>query len=396
MKCLNTLRQGFRKKRCLFTAFTTAWLVLYIVPGTLDAYVRKFTKHHQKKNQNPSRWISNTPIEFSQSNSIFFDENAFTESQTCYQWDKNETTQFTELILSWNALRPPVGTLTFWVNVKYGKNGWAGWQRMAEWGKQTQRSFINKNNPYVHTKHVRVEMQHGSVGQGFKVKVTSHNGASLKDLRALFVGLCDLKKFKLVRLKEQLPSVIIHGVPKQSQMVLDHPRYRDLCSPTSTSIIVNYFASKIGTPTIYPNLDNYIGNFADNVYDRKLNIYGNWQLNVAQAFDAAHGDIFFRVERLNSFKDLHAYLMKKIPVAVSVHRLAGGAMPYKFGHFMVVVGWDNERQRVLCIDPAFKNNSSTSRAYKLWDFLQAWGRSVNLSYIPMPNNQVFSPLAPNA
>ncbi len=344
-------------------------------------------RRRHKPCNNISKWISNEPVSFSSVESKFFDEHDFNEDGSPCIWEQSKADPFTELVLSWNALRPTSGTLTFWVNVKYGNNTWSGWQRMAEWGDRIQRSFINKNNPYVHTKHVRVEMQHGSMGHGFKIKVTANNGAEPTNLKALFACLCNLKQFKLVRPPATLPTTFIRGVPKQSQMVLDHPRFKDLCSPTSTSILVNYFKTKCNGQCSYQPLDDYVVNFANKVHDNgKLNIYGNWQLNVAQAFDASKGDVFFRVERLNGFEDLHAYLMKKIPVAVSVRRLRGGAGAYQNGHFIVVVGWNQAKQLVLCNDPAFDATGKTFKAYKLWDFLQAWGRSVNLSYIPMPRD----------
>jgi hypothetical protein len=51
---------------------------------------------------------------------------------------------------------------------------------------------------------------------------------------------------------------------------------------------------------------------------------------------------------------------------------------------MVVVGWNRDRQSVICIDPAFRSNAKTLKAYKIGNFLRAWGRSVNLSYVPTP------------
>lgn len=386
MKLVNNLRLCLRKKQSFFL------IVLLIGLGIsfdfLQAHVPHVRKRQRRRPSASSKWISDAPIAFSRSESKFFDETDF--ASTCNEclWEKDSCVPFTELILSWNAMRPSSGNLTFLVNVKYGDNIWSGWQRMAEWGERLQRSFINKTNPYVHTKHVRVEMQHGIVGRGYKVKVVFNKGAEPRDLRALFACLSNLKQFKVARPNLSSPSTFIHGVPKQSQMVLDHPRFRDLCSPTSTSIIVNYFTAKFNGHSARQVLDDYVSNFANKVYDRKLNIYGNWQLNVAQAFDASKGDVFFRVERLNGFSDLYDYLRKKIPVAVSVHRLPGGALPYKSGHFMVVVGWNQAKQKVLCIDPAFEGSSRTLRAYKLWDFLQAWGRSVNLSYIPMPGEHL--------
>jgi hypothetical protein len=179
-------------------------------------------------------------------------------------------------------------------------------------------------------------------------------------------------------------------------MVINHPRAKELCSPTSTSMLVNYFTNKIYGYSMNGHMRDYVVDFADKVHDNGyLDIYGNWILNVAQAFDSSNGEVFFRVERLNGFNNLYDYLAKRIPVAVSVRRLRGGATPYRNGHFMVVVGWNSIKHTVLCIDPAFGNNTSTLHSYKLWDFLRAWGRSLNLSYIPIPSREVWKTLWPH-
>lgn len=315
----------------------------------------------------------------------FVDDGATSKDKNVYIWECQSCDPFTELILSWNAFRPEHGKMTFWVSVKHFN--WSGWQRISEWGSSTQRTFVNKLNPYVHTTHVKVELKRGLRAKGFKIKVALQNGASLENLKALFVCLSDLKKFKVqAPYRLTLPSVFVKGIPRHSQMILNHPRCRDLCSPTSTGLMVNYFMRKF-CGRYASNLSSYLVDFADKVYDNGyLGIYGSWPLNVAQAYDSTNGNVFYRVERLNSFKDLYRYLSNEIPVAVSVRKLRGGATPYTNGHFMVVVGWDQKRQAVLCIDPAFSCNSQTPKAYKLRNFLFAWGRSNNLSYVPIPRD----------
>lgn len=385
---MNTIATKYSKHTMVFYSIIC---MIYVhcflqLTNTLNAApVRKKHRIIKKNVRHPRQTHQKQKQSFSTTFTKFFDHNSSAPAQELL-WETPSTQPFTELILSWNALRPATGSFTFWISVKYGKNDWSGWQRMSEWGAQTQRSFVNKKNPYVHTKHVRVEMQKRTMGRGFKIKVTTSNGAKTNQIKALFACLSNLHLFSINKGPSTLPTTIIQGVPKQSQMVLKHPRYKDLCSPTSTSILVNYFKSKLETQAIMQPLRDYTVSFANKVHDRgRLDIYGNWQLNVAQAFDAAQGDIFFRVERLNGFHDLHGLLLKKIPVAVSVRRLRGGALPYENGHFIVVVGWNQEKQELLCIDPAFTRTTKTLRWYKLRHFLAAWGRSVNLSYIPIPS-----------
>lgn len=354
------------------------------------ASVRKHKKRARRRRKTPKK-VKRTIIytKFSRTLSKFFDhaQDASPESNY-YVWEGESKVPFDELILSWNALRPAEGHITFFVSVKHAE--WSPWHRLAEWGADTQKTFTNKLNPYVHTKYVKVEMQRNLVASAFKIKAVFSGGASKRSLNALFACISNMPMFRQNRSLPEKPSILVKGVPQQSQMVIDHPRAKELCSPASTSMIVQYFANKLYGGLGTQRMHDYVYDFAEKVHDDGvLGIYGNWPLNVAQAHDASNGNIFYRVERLNSFSELYDYLSKEIPVAVSVRRLKGGATPYSAGHFMVVVGWDSARDSVICIDPAFRGNRKTLKRYNLAHFLSAWALSRNLSYIPMPKHGIW-------
>ncbi len=296
-------------------------------------------------------------------------------------WEEPTTDPFSELIMSWNALRPSQGYMAVWVSLKY-KGQWRPWQRLAQWGPHFQKTFVNKLDGFAHTKHCRAEMQRRTVARGFRIKVAFHKGAEPKNLKALFACCSRPNKLRIVRPRRSLPSVAVRGVPRQSQMVLKHPRCGDLCSPVSTSMIIAYFYQNLLGVMPRSSMYDFALDFASRAHDQGyLDIYGNWILNVAQAFDSSNGLVYFHVERLHSFYDLYHYLAQKVPVAVSVRRLRGGATPYANGHFMVVVGWNREKRCVLCLDPAFSRG--ILKAYRINDFLRAWSRSSNLAYVPM-------------
>jgi len=137
--------------------------------------------------------------------------------------------------------------------------------------------------------------------------------------------------------------------------------------------------------------------FARRIRDQSLDIFGNWLFNAAEAFNTTQGNVLYRVERLNNFEELHRYLTKKIPIAVSIRDNLKGhrkiknskcAWPYKNGHFIVVVGWDKEKRTVTCIDPAFRKKYLITRNYRINDFVSAWGRSRNLSYVAIPKKNL--------
>ena len=320
-----------------------------------------------------------------QSKYFFANEQINGTNSDSYVWEESKVKPFSELILSWNAFRPQKGKFSFWVSVKHSY--WSRWYKLAEWGHNFQQTFVNTRNFFVKAKHVRIELKKWKRANAFRIKVKAENGAELKNLKALFVCLSNPNNFHMENVSDiSYPSICIKGVPKQSQKTLNHSRAGDFCSPTSLSMIINYFYKK----NSYVDLKSYVVDFAKKVHDDSyLDIYGNWLLNVAQAFDSSAGNVFFKVERLKNFSELYSCLKKRIPVAVSVRGyLRGGAKAYDRGHFIVIVGWDNKRKAVLCIDPAFLGKKRTLRAYGIKDFLQVWGTSRNLSYVAIPKRNI--------
>ena len=298
--------------------------------------------------------------------------------------------QFTELLLSWNASRPRTGLLSFFTNVKH-KGVWSGFQKMAEWGKGAQKSFLENGHPHVQTKHVRVELQSKNVlGEEFEVEVRAEGGASINDIKALHVCTTNNNLFNYKKSIIDLPSLTISGIPRFSQMHIPHPRFADMCSPTATHMIVHYWlGKKFIKPRSHANhhpLAESAADFAQQAYDQSyLNIYGNWPFNIAHAFDVSQGKLHSSLQRLNTFHDLYDYLKRGIPVAVSIRGVLRNAFKeYNNGHFVVVVGWDQKHQRVLCIDPAFTEKEEMLRPYYFDDFAFAWAKSRHLAYVIKP------------
>jgi len=242
------------------------------------------------------------------------------------------------------------------------------------------------------SKHVRAELQRKRVGFEYQIKVVSESGADLRRVKALFVNTANWHIFKTQRPKNPLKSVKIDNIHKESQWWLKHPRKKDLCSPTSLSMVTHYFTHALRKrllPT--ETFKKHTISLAENAHDPSLDIYGNWLFNVAEAFDATRGNSLYRVERLNNFEELHSYLLKKIPIAVSVRGwLYGCAWAYKNGHFVVVIGWEQKRKRVICLDPAFGQGQHIVRHYPINDFVRAWGKSRNLSYVPIPKKSLLN------
>lgn len=304
-------------------------------------------------------------------------------------WSETASQPFSELILSWNAVRPHRGKFVFFVNIRHSGNNSSGWRKLAEWSAKGQKTFCDTRNRYVHTKHVRAEIQKKRLATSFQIKVLTLGGADISDLKALFANTSNWHKFQTQKPSHSLSSTFIPNMPKRSQWWLKHPRAKDLCSPTSISMMTHYFALKHNFALPFQDFNSSAAEFANRAHDQSIDIYGNWLFNVAQAYNTTQGEVLYRVERLNNFDALHAHLKRKIPVAVSIRGyLRGCAWEYKNGHFVVVIGWDAKNQRVICIDPAFRDSKKLLRAYPIRDFLTAWGKSRNLSYVAIPKKRL--------
>lgn len=281
---------------------------------------------------------------------------------------------FTQLMFSWNALRPERGYFSFHAQV-YSRGQWQELHHMIDWGQSVQRSH---NRPHVHSSayHVRLEVPTSHPAQGFRVIAYAHEGASLSDLKALFVCTSDFNKFMAEEIQDfNLRSVKVNGVPQISQMMVEHPDAMRICSPTSTCMLVSYLQKK--------NIDPAF--FAQKSYDAGLDSYGSWPFNMAHAYEHTQGAFHFCTMRMSSFTDVHKQLMSGIPVVVSVRgEIPGGVKPYNNGHLMIIVGWDAHNKKVLCHDPAFATDDQVFVAYNAEEFIRAWERSNRLAYVAMP------------
>lgn len=287
-------------------------------------------------------------------------------------FSRSSTHPFTQLVFSWNAMRPQ-GHFSFMVQARdQATKKWYPWHHMSDWGKSIQKSYNSTTDRETNFHHVRLEIPRGTYADAFRIKVESKNGADLALLHRLHVCISDLSHFPSSQEVPQLPSLKLTQVPQLSQMILDHPRADSLCSPTSMSMLVGYLTRQHIDPVP----------FAEQSYDSGLDAYGSWPFNTAHAYEHCRGNAHVYVTRLSSFQALYAVLKRGVPVVVSVRgTLEGAAKEYNNGHLLTVIGWDNQRQEVICHDPAFASNDQTCVRYQIQNFLTAWNRSRHLAYI---------------
>jgi hypothetical protein len=276
-------------------------------------------------------------------------------------WEVDGLEPFNEWMLTWNTARPLDKDYQFYVSVKTDE--WSPWLPYAIWGANGQSSHnVQSPDGKVKVFQDTLEIMNGKA-TGFRFYV---NPSSERiSLHAYTNG--DLQSES----PKELASVIL-PVDGLSQIALDHPRARHLCSPTSTTAVVRFL---LGQQEIDPIL------FAADVWDRGFDIYGNWVFNAAEAATLLGPAYHVWVERLSGFEAIHQKLMTGTPVVVSIRGpLKGSALPYEQGHLVAVIGYDALERKVFCIDPAFPTDAETKVSYPLEDFLQAWNRRGRVAY----------------
>ena len=297
------------------------------------------------------------------------------QHQKNYFFCQDQVPRFTQLIFSWNAIRPLKGHFEFSVQARnaYTKQ-WGAWHRMVAWGKKIQSSYATPSDGFTKYEHVRLETDRQQYADAFRIKVAGMKGASFAGLKAISATTINMRQFHAESTANitSLASVYLPRVPKISQTAVNHKDNARLCSPVSCAMLTRYLTNQLIDPI----------QFADHSYDKGLNAYGSWPFNMAHAFELCNGKYWFFNTRLNSFVDLHTQLMRGIPVVVSVRgTLPGASQPYLQGHLLLVVGWDNKTKRVICHDPAMAKDYDTERRYRLKDFMKAWEQSRRLVYV---------------
>jgi hypothetical protein len=294
-----------------------------------------------------------------------------------YEWGVENIPPFKELLISWNALRPTLGHYAIDVAVLRNES-WSSWLPYAEWGVNFQRGFV------LEKESVRVDQDTVMVAsaRGFRIRVRAEEGAAMETFRALHVCANERKEGA----KTPLISISLQ-VPLLSQMALQDPRRKRLCSPTSLTAVLRFLRPQHLLDPLQ---------MAERVWDQTSDIYGNWVLNVAEGYAQLQGKWFCWAERLSGFDSVLASLHQKVPLVLSVRGpLLGSAQLYERGHLLVVKGCDAEARKVLCMDPAFETDAKTDVTYDLDDFIAAWQRRGRLAYVFSPTSTVLSKMAPS-
>ncbi|HEY5912972.1 MAG TPA: C39 family peptidase [Verrucomicrobiae bacterium] len=165
-------------------------------------------------------------------------------------------------------------------------------------------------------------------------------------------------------------------VPERSQM--NYPDGKVLCSPTTVSMIMGYWARKLTRP----DLDRDVPQIVDAIYDAKWKGTGNWPFNTAYA-GSFHG-LRAYVTRMTDLSELEEWIAAGVPVGLSVcyDRLRGKG-PGPNGHLVVCVGFTADGDPIIN-DPGTSQN--VRKVFPRKNLIHAWAYSHNAAYLIYPQN----------
>jgi len=234
-----------------------------------------------------------------------------------------------------------------------------GWYDLGTWALDGRRTSVNGQNDadgQVLTDTLRLTRATNKLGLRFTVE-------SMASAREGCAYVCFSSK-PTEAPKEAGHAVEPIPVPQYAQG--DFPGGEVLCSPTSLSMVLNYWAAKVSKPEWAKSTTE----ITKQVYDPAYKGAGNWAFNVAYAGSLPGLTAF--VARMDSLTDAQKWLRAGIPVICSVAStmLDGGPLGKKeTGHLLVLVGLTGDG------DPITNNPSHRAelrKIYKRENFERAW------------------------
>jgi len=179
------------------------------------------------------------------------------------------------------------------------------------------------------------------------------------------------------------------SVPQRSQMLT---QYQGLgyggggevwCSPTSTSMVLAYWANVLHRP----DLVQTVPNAARDTYDFTYKGTGNWPFNTVYA--GRYGLHAF-VTRMYSMSQVEQWIKLGVPIVVSIAykpgQLPGSPIPSSDGHLLVIRGFTRNGD-VITNDPAAASDATVQITYSRSILQKLWLDASNGTvYVIYPEN----------
>lgn len=298
-------------------------------------------------------------------------ENAYVSSGTITSPIIHTRFMINNLVTSWNAILPPGTAIKIELQVlgkKFFFTKWSPWFEMGIFGdKQFDIKDKIKKGTFGKVEEDELKLQSGT--KSFRYRITLYTADSTVSPALHLFGICyaDMKH-RIPVVDTLLPDTanppawaIDLPVPFRSQLVEDKSISWRACHPTSLSMVLEYYGTKLPTAEV-----------ASCVWDSWSEIYGNWSYNAAFA-----GSLGYRswIIRCNSFDPIKREIATGHPVILSIAFkrgvLSNAPIRSTAGHIIVCRGFTPEGDPI-CNDPAAKTEEKGHVVYKLKELERAW------------------------
>ena len=285
-----------------------------------------------------------------------------------------ETEPFDELVGSWNAELPKGASIVLSVQVR-SRGDWSKWHTLALWDGKGGRSL---DEPADESGKVDVDtLELSRPADALRYRVTLAGGRKPPRLHRVAMALSSRGQTSAARAFAPGPWVRELDVPPRSQAAEDEDYRHDICSPTSLSMVLEFWGKRLATTKV-----------ADAVLDQRdpeSARYGNWPLNIA--FAATQG-LRGQVTRLDGLRGLEEEIAAGRPVVASITfsegELTGSPMRETKGHLLVVAGFTKDGD-VIVRDPAGRTKQRVRRVYKRAEFEKVWAvNKRGVAYVLAP------------
>jgi len=289
---------------------------------------------------------------------------------------------FDHLIASWNADTRPGTWLEVRVRVMEGAR-WTGWYSLGVWAADFsaihRHSVDHQDDPNGSVDTDTFHTAPHRVATAYQLSVTLFTGSANVSPALRLVSA--ITSYDAATYSEIGADTTVWGkdlaVPPRSQML---PQYRGQlyggggevwCSPTSTSMIMAYWAAQLHRPA----LDRTVPETAQGTYDSTYDGTGNWPFNIAYA--ASFGLTGF-VTRMVSMSQIEQWIKAGVPLVMSIAfkngELPGEPLPSSPGHLIVVRGFTRTGD-VITNDPAAPTDGGVRIVFRRSALERVWKAS---------------------
>jgi hypothetical protein len=300
---------------------------------------------------------------------------------------------FDQAIASWVATTPPGTWLELHLRVRLESGVWTRWYDLPIWATGSdavQRHSVAGQGGAATVATDTLVLRPGRTATAYQLAATLFTqGTASPALHRLTLATSRTT----AGVADPAPSVSTAwgkdlAVPGRSQML---GSYRGSayggggevwCSPTTTSMILAYWARVLGRS----DLDLSVPLVAGGAYDWTYRGTGNWPFNVAYATSFRGMDGY--VARFTSLRALEPWIMARVPLALSIAfgagELPGAPIPWSAGHLMVLRGFDRHGDPIVD-DPAAPSDATVRHIYQRAALERAWlAGSGGTTYVIYP------------